>query len=65
MCHNLASDSKTNRLHECYLRVIFSDKASLFEALLQKDGSVSIYNRNPQVFAIEMYKTSKAYLRQL
>ena len=31
----------------------------MFEALLEKDGSISIYNRNSQLLAIEMYKVSK------
>ena len=38
--------------------MIYSDKTSSFEALL--DSSVSIHNRNLQLLAIEMYKASKS-----
>ena len=44
MCHNRANNSKINRLHESCLQIIHSDKQSLFETLLEKDGSVSIHN---------------------
>ena len=36
-----------------------NDKTSSFEALIEKDDSVSIHNRNLQLLAIEMYKSSK------
>ena len=38
------------------MRIIYSDKQSSFEALLEKDGSVSIHNRNIQTLAKEMFK---------
>ena len=56
MCHSRANNSKINRLHERCLRIIYSDKQSSFEALLEKDGSVSIHNRNIQILATEMFK---------
>ena len=56
MCHSRANNSKINRLHERRLRIIYSDKQSSFEALLEKDGSVSIHNRNIQILATEMFK---------
>ena len=59
--HNLVivllyNNSKINRLHERCLRITYSDKQSSFEALLEKDGSVSIHNRNIQILATEMFK---------
>ena len=55
MCLSRANHGKINRLHErCLLRIIYSNKTSLFEVLLEKDGSVSIHNRNLQLLAIEM-----------
>ena len=36
-----------------------NDKASAFENFLQKDGSVSIHNRNLQVLATKMYKINR------
>ena len=56
MCHSRANNNKINRLHERSLRVVFSDKQSSFETLLEKDSSVSIHNRNLQILATEMYK---------
>ena len=59
MCHSRANNSKINRLHERCLRIIYSDKQSSFEELLQKDDSVSIHQRNLQVLATEIYKVRK------
>ena len=56
MCHNRANNGKINRLHERCLRVIYSEKQSSFKTLLEKDGSVSVHNRNLQILATEMYK---------
>ena len=44
MCHSHANNGKINRLHERCLRIIYSDKQSSFETLLEKDGSVSVHN---------------------
>ena len=56
MCHSRANNGKINRLHEHCLRIMYSDKQSSFETLLEKDGSASVHNRNLQVLATEMYK---------
>ena len=58
-CHSRANISKINRLHERCLRIIYSDKQSSYEELLEKGGSVSIHPRNLQVLAIEMYRVRK------
>ena len=47
-----------NRLHERCLRIIYNDKRRSFENLLEKDGSVSIHNRNLQFLVTEISKTS-------
>ena len=52
------SNRKINRLHERCLRTICNDKQSSFDELLEKDGSVSIHERNFQVLLTEMYKIS-------
>ena len=57
MCHSCVNNGKTNRLHERCLRIIYSDKQPSFKTLLKKDGSVSVYSRNLQILATEMYKT--------
>ena len=46
-------------LHERCLRIIFNDKRSSFNALLEKDGSVSIHETKIKILAIEMCKVSK------
>ena len=58
MCHSRENNRKINRLHERCLRTIYNDKQSSFNELLEKDGSVSIHERNLQVLATEMYKIS-------
>ena len=56
MCHSRAKNGKINRLHKRCLRIIYSEKQSLFETLLGKDGSVSAHNRNIQILATEIHK---------
>ena len=59
MCHSRENNNKINRIHERYLRIIYNDKRSSFNALLEKDGSVSIHERNIKILAAEMFKVSK------
>ena len=56
MCHNRTYNNKINRLHERCLRMIYKDKRSSFEDLLEKDNSVSIHQKNLQALATEMFK---------
>ena len=56
MCHSRLINNKINRLHEKCLCIVYSDKTSSFEELLEKDGSVTIHTRNLQVLATEMFK---------
>ena len=56
MLHSRCNNNKIKHLHERCLRLIYCDKTSSYEELLEKDGSVSIYHRNMQSLAIEMYK---------
>ena len=59
MCHSHANHSKINRLHEQCLHIIYSDKTSSIESLLEKASSVSIQNRKLHLLATEMYKACK------
>ena len=59
MCHSRENNNKINRLHERCLRIIYNDKRSSFNALLEKDGSVSIHERNVKILATKMFKVSK------
>ena len=56
VCHNRTYNNKINRLHERCLRLIYNDKRSSFEDLLEKGNSVSIHHQNLQALAIEMFK---------
>ena len=59
MCHSRSMNSRINRLHETCLRIIYSDKSSSFEELLQKDESVTIHVKNIQKLATEMFEVFK------
>ena len=54
MCHNRTTNRKINSPHERCLRIIYNDKQSSFNMLLEKDSSVSIRDRNIQCLATEM-----------
>ena len=49
-------NNKINRLHERCLRIIYNDKHSNFEKLLNKGNSVSLHYNNIHALAIELYK---------
>ena len=46
MCHSRAKNNKINRLHETCLRIIYKDKVSTSEQLLENDSSGSAHTRN-------------------
>ena len=56
MFHSRIMNNKINRLHERCMRLIYGDKTSSFEELLDQDKSVSIHTRNLQMLATEMFK---------
>ena len=56
MCHSRTLNNKINRLHERALRLVYDDRQSTFEELLNIDKSVTIHHRNLQVLATELYK---------
>ena len=59
MCHNWENNNRINGLRERCLRIIYNDKQLSFNALLEKDGSASIHEKNIKILAIEMFKVSK------
>lgn len=65
MFHSCILNNKINRLHERCLRIVYNDKQSSFEELLNKDSSVSIHHRNIQSLAIEMYKVASGISPEL
>ena len=56
MLHSRKNNNKIKHLHERCLRLIYSDKKSSYENLLEKDNSVSMHQKNIQALAIEMFK---------
>ena len=56
MFHSKQINNRINRLHERSLRITYNDYHSTFQDLLIKDKSVSIHQRNLQVFATLLYK---------
>ena len=49
-------NDKINSIHKRALRMVYLDFSSSFAELLEKDGSVTIHQRNIQLVAIEMFK---------
>ena len=56
MFYNRTLNKKINKLHEGALRLVYKDKNSTLQELLEKDNAVTIHQRNLQRLAIEMYK---------
>ena len=56
MFHSRFMNNKINRVHERCMRLIYGDKTSSFEVLLEQDKSVSIHTRNLKMLATEMFK---------
>ena len=56
MLHSRTLNNKINRIHERALRTVYSDYNSSFNELLDKDGSLTIHQRNVQSLAIEIFK---------
>ena len=55
MCHSRTLNNKINKLHERALRLVYDDRQSTFEELLNIDKSVTNYHRNLQTLATEVY----------
>ena len=55
MRHSRTLNNKINKLHERTLRLVYDDRQSTFEELLDIDKSVTIHHRNLQVLATELY----------
>ena len=56
MCHSRTLNNKINNLHERALRLVYDDRQSTFEELLNIDKSVVIHVRNLQVLGTKLYK---------
>ena len=56
MWYSRTLNNKINKLHERALRLVYDDRQSTFEGLLNRDKSVTIHHRNLQVLSTELYK---------
>ena len=66
MFYSRKLNSKINRLHERCLWLIYNDRISSYEELLDKDNnSVPIHQKNLQKLAIEMFKRCKGMAPQI
>ena len=51
ICHSRKNNNKINRLPERCLRIVYNNKQSPFNALLEKDSSIFIHERNIEIQA--------------
>ena len=59
MFHGRQVKNKINHLHETSLQMICKESTSLYNTLLEKDKSFSVYNKTIQQLELEMYKLTK------
>ena len=57
--HSRTMNNKINCLHERYMYLIYRNKTSSFEELLEQDKSVSIHTRNLQMLVTEIFSVMK------
>ena len=65
MCHSRTLNNKLNKLHERALRLVYDDRQSTYEELLNIGKSVTIHHRNLQVPATELYKVNHGLAPEL
>ena len=61
MCNNRTNNNNINRLHERCPRLIYNNKKSSFEYLLEKDRSASVHHRNLRTLAVTLFKVFKGW----
>ena len=59
MLHSRTMNNEISLLHERSLRIVYSDQSSVFEELLERDGTFSIHLRNIQSLAINILQICK------
>ena len=62
MFHSRIMNNKINWLHERCMRLIYEDKTSFFEELLEQDKIVLIHTRDLQMLVTEMFKVYRSGL---
>ena len=56
MNHSRNLNNRINRIQERAMRIVYNDRKSTSEELLQKAKSVTVHSRNLQILATEMFK---------
>lgn len=56
LLHSRINNNEIKQLHQRCLQLIYSDKTSSCETILEKDGSVSILQKHFQTLATEMFE---------
>ena len=65
MLHSRCNNNKIKYVHERCLQLIYNDKPSPYQELLQKDGSVSIHQKNTEELVTEIFKVKQALAAEL
>ena len=60
MCHSRGLNNKIKNIHKGALRIMYQDKKSNLQDLLQKYNSVSIHMKNLQHLAAQIYKVKNS-----
>ena len=56
MFHSRELNNRINRIHERSLRIVYKNKESTFQQLLDRDKSVTVHHSNIRKLAIEIFK---------
>ena len=56
MCRSRTLNNRISNIHHRALRIVYQEKKSSLEELLQKDKSVSVHMKNLQYIATEIFK---------
>ena len=65
MNHSRTLNNRINRIQERALRIVYNDRISKFNELLEKDKYVTIHSRNLQILATELYKVRNGLAPQI
>ena len=58
--HDRSVNKKINKIHERAFRIAYKDSCLNFEELLTKANTASIYNKNLQLLATEIFKPQRS-----
>ena len=56
MFHSREMNNRINRIHERSLRIVYKNKQSTFQELLDRDKYVTVHHSNIRKLAIEIFK---------